>query len=530
MNPSTAERDARIRDGGESPSRERVRKTMTALTRARRLQLLVDHGFAGLTLGLTLATAVVLVARLVPSSPYSPLQLAVVALIIALVAALIMGWHGRPDTLAVAIRADLALRLKQRLSTAWEYMTVHGDGELAERLAAHAVKAGLPPRAGLVFPLRVNRWGQLAPLAATALLLVSVLDLNWLQARLPRAIDERVVHEGQRLTAFGREMQARATREQLPLSAKQAELLERLATRMESGGLTRSESLGLLHQLAKSLDAEQRQALAGKERNPIASARPDGDEASLLAPSRNPREMLERMQRGDMDSTDTRALSQYLNDAARSGIPRGQAEEAPRRHQGGDDAGAREILEKMANIERARREHEELQGAREQVRLAQENLAGSQAGIRGGRGLPTDMEEGEVEDREDDRIARSDANRRRTTETRGASRYGAQSDSSVAGEREPAPSLSDAGKTGPILKPQGQVREGEELVTHGQVLPRPGRPNVENIPMRAEFASQVEAVLSNEQYPAHSREFIRRYFLSLSEGTRAPREPNQGVR
>ena len=100
------------------------------------------------------------------------------AVIIALGVALLVGWRRRPDALEVAIRADVTLKLKQRLSTAWEFVALHGDNELADRLAVQAVKAGVPADPWLVFPLRVNRWGWLAPLAATALLLVSVIDLH----------------------------------------------------------------------------------------------------------------------------------------------------------------------------------------------------------------------------------------------------------------------------------------------------------------------------------------------------------------
>ncbi len=526
MDPSNVAHRLWTRAGSGAPAGERLRAAVAALTRARRLQLLLDHGFGGLLLGLALATLAVLLAQLMPLF-YSPLQLAVAVVIVALAVVLAIGWQRRPNALEVAIRADLALRLKQRLSTAWEYISVHGDTVLTERLAAHAVKAGLPARPGLVFPLRVNRWGRMAPLAATALLLASVLDLNRIQAPAPRRVDERVADEGQRLSAFAREMQARSTREKLPRSAKQAEQLERLGTRMQGDGLTRGEALGLLRQLGKSLDEERRQVLAGADGKHIAALRQDGAQGSRLAPGKNPGEMLERMLREASDSVDSSALTQYLNDLARSGIPRRQAEEALKRHQRGDDQGVREILEQLAQIERALREDEELQNARAQVRRAEENLDESRSGTHGGRGLA--MDANESVDHESDDASSTGVYRRLSGESsRGASRYGAQSDSSVAADRQRAQTLSDAEKSGPILKPQGQVRAGEELVTHGQVLPRPGRPNVENIPMRAEFTSQVEEVLSNEQYPAHSKEFIRRYFLNLSQGAPVPQQQTRG--
>mgnify|MGYP003342455720 CR=1 FL=1 len=138
--------------GSPRPDRERLGLTMAALTRARHFQVLVDHAFGGLLAGLVVATFAVLVARLA-DLPYSPWQFGSTSVIIAVAMALLVGWRRRPDALEVAIRADLALNLKQRLSTAWEVMTVRDDSELAERLSAQAVRAGLPAYPGRLFPL-----------------------------------------------------------------------------------------------------------------------------------------------------------------------------------------------------------------------------------------------------------------------------------------------------------------------------------------------------------------------------------------
>jgi len=505
--------------GSSRPARERLSKAVAALTRARRLQVLVDHGFAGLLAGLGLATFAVLVARLVPL-PYPPWQLGVAAVIIAVALALLVGWKRRPDALDVTIRADLTLNLKQRLSTAWEFMTVHDDDELAERLAVQAVKAGLPAHTGLVFPFQVNRWGRLAPLAATALLLVSVVDLNWMQAPAPHAVDEQVVSEGQRLGAFGRAMQERARRNQLPRSARQAAELERLGARMESGALTRGEALGQLRGMSESLDKERMQALAEANQTDIG---PLG-ESSPIAPDLDPGAMLERLQRGALDSADTRALAEHLADLERSGIPRRDLEDALKRHLSGDNEGLREMLEKLAQIDRARKEGKELDSAREQVRRSRENLGESPGGTDGERDLAFNIEW----DEDGDRSAKDAANEgadgsRRSEKALGAARSGSQGDSSLAHDRQHAPVGPDSGQSGPVLKPESRAREGEVFVTQARVRPRSGRPSVENVAMSSEFASQVEEVLSKEQYPAHYKAFVRRYFLNLSQG-RVPQQ------
>jgi hypothetical protein len=491
--------------GSPRPARERLSSAVAALTRARRLQVLVDHGFGGLLAGLGVATFAVLVARLVPL-PYSPWQLGGAAVIIAVALALLVGWQRRPDALEVAIRADLALNLKQRLSTAWEILSVRGDAELAERLSVQAVNAGLPIHPGRLFPLRVNRWGQLSAAGAAALLLVSVVDLNWVQAPVPREVDEQVVREGQRLGAFGRAMQERAQRDRLPRSERQADQLERLGARMESGALNRGEALGQLRGMRDSLDKERMQARAEANQTDIGPLR------------------------GSLDDADTRALAEKLADLERPGVPRSDVEDAVKRQLSGDNEELRQMLEKLAQIDRARRDDRELRSAREQVRLALENLGQSGAGTDGRRepGVNLDFDE------EEDRGAKSAADagadgRRRSEVARGATRSDPTGDSSAAPERGHAPVSPDSRNTGPVLKPESQAREGEVFVTEARVLPKPGRPSVENVAMSSEFAPQVEEVLSKEQYPAHYKELVRRYFLKLSEG-RIPQQQSTGKR
>ena len=519
-----------IRHDDPGPARERLHKVVAVLTRARRLQLLVDHGFGGLLVGLVLATVAVLVARLTPS-PYPPWQLASSAVIIALAVALLVGWRRCPDSLEVAIRADVMLKLKQRLSTAWEFVTLHGDDQLVDRLAVQAVKAGVPANPWRVFPLRVNRWGWLAPLAATALLLASVIDLDRMQTQVPQAVDERVVGEGRRLGEFGRAMQARAERDKLPRSARQAVQLERLGARMQGGALSRSQALGQLRRMEESLDEERTQALAEAKLTGSGARRAARAEGSHVAPGLNPGALLERMQRGALDSDDIRALARRRDDLERLGIPRRELENALERHRSGADDALREMLETLAQLDRALKEDRELSNAREQVRRAQDSLGDARAGMSAERAQMADMDWDEDEERGVGGDAKAGTDGRPEGATVGrAARGGSQGDKSIATGREHSPLGPDPGPAGRVLAPQGQVREGESFTSQGQVLPRAGRPNVESIEMKAEFATQVEEVLSKDQYPAHYKEFVRRYFLNLSQGMQVPQAQPPGTR
>lgn len=510
--------------------RERLRKAVADLARARRLQVLVDYGFAGLLAGLSLAAVAVLAAR-VMLLPWPTWQLAGAVVAGALAVALLAGWWRRPATLDVAIRADLKLKLKQRLSTAWEFMTMHDGGELTERLAVQAVNAGLPADPGAVFPLRVNRWGWLAPLAATALLLAAVIELDRARAPVPRAPDERVVSEGERLGAFGRAMQERAARERLPRSARQGAEIERLGARMESGALSHSQALGELRRRGASLDEERRQAQAeasGADGGPRGANQgsPATERGSPAGSGLNPEAMLDRMRRGGLDSADLRALTRYQKDLG-SGTAGQALEKALQRHRAGADDALREILENLARTERARKEDRELARAREQVLRARESLGDAQATARGrGPLAEIDWDDDEREDRAAGSAESGSADGHRISGSGRADPRSASQGDGVATDRAQSPYRPEPGSRGPVLQPKGELREGEAHSSHARLPARAGRPNVENVEMASEFAPQVEEVLSREHYPAHYKEFIRRYFLTLSRGARgAPGEP-----
>jgi hypothetical protein len=535
MSPLSTTRGFWFRHGDPLSPRERLRKAVADLTRARRLQMLVDYGFAGLLAGLGLAAVAVLAAR-VMLLPWPTWPLAGAVVLSALAVALLAGWWRRPATLDVAIHADLKLKLKQRLSTAWEFMTVHGDGELTERLAVQAVNAGLPADPGAVFPLRVNRWGWLAPLAATALLLATVIEVDRaVQAPAPHAPDERVVSEGERLGAFGRAMQERAARERLPRSARQGAELERLGARMESGALSRSQAVGELRRRAASLDEERRQAqeeAAGADGGPSGAGQssprtdqgsPGDNRGSPAGSGLNPEAMLDRMRRGALDSADLRALTRYQKDLG-SGTAGQSLEKALQRHRAGADEALRENL---ALTERARREDRELGRAREQVLRARENLGDAARTARGrGPSAEIDWDDDDRDGRDAGSAESIRADTRRSGETGRADTRSASRGDGIATDRAQSPYRPEPGPRGPVLQPQGEMREGEAHSSHARLAPRAGRPTVDHVEMASEFAPQVEEVLSREHYPAHYKEFIRRYFLNLSRGARGtPEQP-----
>ena len=512
--------------------RERVRRTVAALVRARHLQLLVDHVSVGLLVGLCAATILVLAARL-GALPVSPWWLTLDAILAGVAAGLARAWRRRPAPLAVAIHADVALRLKQRLSTAWELAAERGDDDpLAELIAAQAVKAGLPARAGQVFPVRLDRWGQLIPLAAMLLVLAAAVDVDAMRDVVPRQVDEQVVHEGERLAQFARAMQARSQRSALPRSGAQAAELERLGTRMESGELGRAQALAELRQMAESIDRERShvQAEASRARGGE-RLRGSGRTSSLLA-ELDPKAMLEEMKRGPLSGRDTARLGKRLDDLERAGVPRRLVEGALDSQREGVDHPLRELLERLAQLRQALEEDEELRSARRQVQRSQETLGEASGTGIAVRALTDDVDWDEEDDaQQGGPVGADDGGDHRMTSdlARHAPRTGSQGGAIPSKEEPVAPAQPQPPASGPVMAAPSQLNPGDTFAAEGRTMPRFNAPASEDASVDARFAAQLESVLAAEQYPEHYKAFVRRYFLSLSQGGRkAASQPAAG--
>ncbi len=487
------------------------------LTRARRLQIFVELAWGGLFFGL-LAACVPLLAIELGASTLPPWPSAATVLALFLVVAGLLAWHRRPDTLEVSIRADLELGLDQRLSTAWEFAQRVPDTPIALRLARAAL-ARKVPMTHLVFPLRINVWGRLAPLALLLLGLIGLMDFG-LRAGAPApSVDPVVAEEGTRIREHGRRMEARAERESLPRSGKRAGEMQRLGAGMESGSTSRKQALTQLRDLDDALEQERR-AMLLEDLPPGASELPperlagapifsDGRLDALLQGLRQGALTLEDL---DVLGTESAALSVL-------GISPAEIEEALARFESGEYGVLRDLLERLSDIDGSLREATLLRDAERAVELARENL-GDPGVLLGYRG------EGESSPLEGDGPlallnARPPVHMDMEEEfgsfvaLRGPGRgEGPQS--------ETPPSISprlSREPEGAVLEVKGRLGEGEVYRSEARVLPRAGKASAPVAELSPQFRHEVEAVLARQSYPLQHKELVRRYFLALSAGS-----------
>ena len=69
-----------------------------------------------------------------------------------------------------------------------------------------------------------------------------------------------------------------------------------------------------------------------------------------------------------------------------------------------------------------------------------------------------------------------------------------------------------------IIQARGQLGEGEVYSSEARVLPKLNAPTRASQAVSADLVEQAESVMSETSYPPHRKEFLRRYFLNLSEG------------
>jgi len=491
---------------------ERLANIIAHLTQQKWRRSFIEYGWVGLFWGLAISAVSVLALKIyVPHLSSS--MCAVLMTSGALAVAIAKAWLARPDELQVAIQADVALKLKQRLSTAWEFSQTDSESELSHRLAVQAVSQRYPPPSQAVFAVRLNTWARLIPLAALALVLVNVLDLQQLPGSTAPIVDDAVVSEGVRLREFARQMQVRALRDALPRSQTESENMRRLGSRMESGSLSRQEAVSRLQELGQSLAHQRRAALSdGGSKTGIAeSFSPIGNgenDASQL------KELLEQLLQGKLTAGEIAALSPESESLSRLGISIQDLSSALESYAAGHPLDVQQIVDDLERQELAIDDAGELGRAIRQIDQVRENL--------GDVMVSADqlMQRGDgTQDDSDVRALGGPMGRAAGDADSGPMNQAGFGSGSVETPRKRPRTLDpNSERNDIVLKPQSNFREGSGFTTETRVLPKAGKTTVENVELDVRFDAQMEEVLSKDDYPLHQKEFIRRYFLSLSQG------------
>ncbi len=234
---------------------------LEALAMAQRRQVLLRWGLRALGAGLLIDATLLLAARQIGSAvPAVPLAIAPVLL---MASALVGALFHRPGELALARRADRALHLQERLTTAVELRRRGSDHPLAARQLADTLQHIRRHRATHAFPLLAISRRELAALAvslAAALALLALPLGGEPRSGASAPAREAIQEEAERIAALAQEMDGKGQ----PVDpASQAAAVETLR---ETGQTLREETGSPERALAALADAERKLAALHDER------------------------------------------------------------------------------------------------------------------------------------------------------------------------------------------------------------------------------------------------------------------------
>ena len=316
----------------------------------RRLARGVRLSGKGLLFGLSLGLAASLLHKLLPVPAPTAAFLAVSAAA-AWTAGFLRGFLPDAGLLPTAQWLDDAARLDERLSTALELAGLpDASPEWRERIVAEAVRVGTS-----VDPARVVAFRAPAAMPGSAAVLGLLVASLWIppfrtESQVRREQEAAATRQaGTHLAQAVR--QALASRTNMPSSMRQElDSLDRLATRMQSGQLQRSEAMAALAKAAEPL-RQQAEALAKDPslRRMERAARQDGSRGPVPEALRERQRQLSEAL-GEKAASDPQALGK-LRDEARKQAEAAHAMAARAESKTGfasDNAAAARALESLA--------------------------------------------------------------------------------------------------------------------------------------------------------------------------------------
>ena len=494
-----------------------VRTLMRRAGWVRRRALLLQALFIGLCVCLALA----IWHRFMPLPIGQLVEFGIAAMAICALLALVIGLRSGADPMGLLIRADRTLKLRERLSTAYELITSTPPHPLRPIVLQEAARVARSVNPYRVIPTTTPRTLRWTPFLLLAIVLVLVVDFGML---LPQSLisgDERLsptlAAQGQQLERLGKRLETEARRRGLEQSMEAARRMQSVGQRLQNEKINEREAMARVNSLAEYVRnlEEELKKMAVLEDVSISNVREVMmNQASV---SSDVQRLLGMMGRGKLSSSEMHHLQERLQSLGQQGFLDDRLSEALDQLRDGDLEGAREILENYLLQDQLAQDFEHLQRAERAIdRSFEHGLDPSEemdlddSGSHGGEygedemagdpragsgGLPGDFEDGDYLDSEgmgsnssigSGRAAESEAPRSRLTETRA-----------------------------PASRIPGQAGEGGVRRSYVRALPLKADAAVPLEDVITTYQKRAEETLLREEIPPNNRDLVRAYFLAI---------------
>ena len=500
----------------------------------RRRALLLNALFVWLCLCLVLA----IWHRFVPLPIGRLVEVGLGLLALCAVGALIVGQRSRADALGLLIRADRALKLKERLSTAYELATSPHPHPLRAVVLQEAARVARSVNPFRVVPSTTPRTLRWTPFLLLAIVLVLVVDFGMILP--PSLVGEGgrptpALHaQGQQLEQVGKRLETEARRRGLEHSLEAARRMQTLGQRLQNEKVNEREAVARVNSLSEYMRnlEEELKKMAVLEDISVSKVREVMvNQASV---SGEVQRLLGMLGRGKLSPGEMRSLQERLQSLGQQGGLDERLGDALNQLREGDPEGARDSLENFLAQDQLAQDFEHLKRAeraldrgmergfepgeemefdttgRDSGEYGNDEMAGDRHA--GGGGSPGDFDGGDYLDSE-----------------------GMGSNSSVGsgrGTESEAPRNRVAEASAPPTRISGQSGEGGVRRTYVRALPLKGEASVPLETVIATYQKRAEESLLREEVPLNNRDLVKAYFLSIGlveessggEGKDEPRE------
>jgi hypothetical protein len=483
----------------------------------RRRALLLHALFIGFCVCLALAVW----HRFVPLPIGRLVELGLAAMALCAVGAIILGLRSRADPMGLLIRADRTLRLKERLSTAYELATSPHPHPLRPIVLQEAARVSRSVNPFRVIPSTTPRTLRWTPFLLLAIVLVLVVDFGMI---LPQSFiggDERpsppLLDQGQQLERLGKRLETEARRRGLERSVEASRRMQTLGQRLQNERVNEREAMARINSLAEYVRnlEEELKKMAVLEDVSISKVREVMvNQASV---SGEVQRLLGMMGRGKLSPSEMRNLQERLQSLGQQGALDERLSEAINQLREGDLEGAREMLENYLlqdqlaqDFEHLKRAERALDGSFEHSLDPGEEMDQEHPGSEGGEfsndemagdprggsgGLPGDFEGGDYLDSE-----------------------GMGSNSSVGsgrGAESEAPRGRIPEASAPASRITGQSGDGGVRRSYVRALPLKADAAIPLEDVITTYQKRAEESLLREEIPPNNRDLVRAYFLAI---------------
>jgi hypothetical protein len=475
-----------------------------------------------LFVGLCLCVALAIWHRFAPLPIGRLVEVGLALMALSIMVAVVIGLRSRAEPMGLLIRADRTLKLKERLSTAYELLQSSSPHPLRSIVLQEGARVARSINPFRVVPTTTPRTLRWTPFLLLALVLVLMVDFSGV---LPTALVGRdegshpeVLEQGQKLERLGKRLETEARQRGLERSLEAARRMQNIGQRLQHEKINEREAVARVNSLTeymRNLEDELRKMAVledvslGKVREVMVN------QASVTGEVQR---LLGMLSRGKLSAGEMRHLQERAQNLQQQGGLDERLSEALSQLREGDLEGAKELLENFMLQDQLAQDFEHLKRAERSLER------GFEPSPEMGDEMDFDYPSGESEAYDDDDMA-GDVRRGSGGGDPGdfeggdyLDAEGTGSTSSIGTGRgtDTESRRSRVAETNaPATKIPGQSGEGGVRRTYVRALPLKADPAIPLEEVLTTYQRRAEESLLREEIPPRNREIVKAYFLSI---------------